>query len=57
MNRGGFRLRIHKWELQYDWDYGPAHKRGWTAVHDGSHLVQFVGFFRAVYRLVTFRVG
>lgn len=36
-----WRIRIAKWELQYDRCYGSAKKKGYSAMVNGSFVCQF----------------
>ena len=37
---GEFRLQLGRFGLEYDSDYGAAHRSGWTVLWHGSHLAQ-----------------
>lgn len=47
------RLRVGRFGLDYDRDYGMLKRSGWTAVYDGSvQAPEFVGFFQALQALL-----
>lgn len=45
------RLNFDGSGLDYDRDYGSAHRTGWSAVHEGRVVIQLTSFWRAVWRL------
>jgi hypothetical protein len=46
------RLRFWRLGLDFDRDYGIDRRTGWSAVYDGSVVVQFVSFGRALVELL-----
>jgi hypothetical protein len=49
------RLRVGRWQLDYDQDYGIERRRGWSAAVDGSYESEFVSLWRAILSLLRHR--
>ena len=47
-----FRLKIGKYRIDYDKDYGFAHQTGWSLAVDGSYVVQFVTLRGLIHELI-----
>lgn len=50
MNR--MEITVNMTGLQFERDYGCNRRTGWTALHHGCVVVQFVSLPYAVYRLI-----
>ncbi len=46
------RILVGRYGLEYDSDYGDAHRSGWSATVDGSYRVQLGSFLDALRALV-----
>lgn len=50
----GFTLKIGRFKLEYDTDYGMDHRHGWTTVIDGCVVAELCPLWRTILKTVRY---